>query len=117
MESEVQEDEKSVLKQEFTNIMYESFLSGKDQDFDYRSVDGCSEYDAINIISQDKEDAYFDDEEEHDYNQAPHLLSLNTLSCDASAVPSHSTTSSTSMDTEASENQSIKNKDVIVCEC
>jgi len=80
-ESEVEAEDKSVLKQEFTNIMYESFLSGTDKDFDYRSVDSCSEYDPMSIISQDKEDAYFDDEDEHDYTMAPHRLSLSGLSC------------------------------------
>ncbi|GBM97112.1 hypothetical protein AVEN_52525-1 [Araneus ventricosus] len=53
--------EKSRLRTEFTNIMYESFLSGKDREFDYSSVDYNAEYDPPEG-DLDAEDKYFDEE-------------------------------------------------------
>ncbi|GFQ67598.1 coiled-coil domain-containing protein 97 [Trichonephila clavata] len=53
-ESELEDEEKSKfvsatekarLREEFTNLMYEKFLSGKDSQFDYGSVDHNAEYD------------------------------------------------------------------------
>ncbi|KAF8771922.1 Coiled-coil domain-containing protein 97 [Argiope bruennichi] len=53
--------EKSRLRTEFTNIMYESFLAGKDKEFDYSSVDYNAEYDPPEK-DLDAEDKYFDEE-------------------------------------------------------
>ncbi|GFU39028.1 coiled-coil domain-containing protein 97 [Nephila pilipes] len=53
--------EKSRLREEFTDIMYEKFLSGKDSHFDYSSVDYNAEY--------DPPEKYYDDEEKYFSNE------------------------------------------------
>lgn len=55
-------DEKLILKQEFVTNMYQSFLDGKDTDFDYSTVDDNEAYDNIDLRTQDEEDKYFDSE-------------------------------------------------------
>ncbi|KOC58793.1 Coiled-coil domain-containing protein 97 [Habropoda laboriosa] len=54
--------EKQILKQEFVTNMYQSFLDGKDTDFDYSNVDDNEAYDNIDLRTQDEEDKYFDSE-------------------------------------------------------
>lgn len=56
--------EKDKLRSEFEGIMRSNFLSGRDKDFDYKSVDENSEYDNLKQINQDEEDKYFDSEKE-----------------------------------------------------
>ncbi|XP_068972495.1 coiled-coil domain-containing protein 97 [Bombus flavifrons] len=58
----ISKSEKQVLKQEFVTNMYQSFLDGKDLDFDYSTVDDNEAYDNIDIRTQDEEDKYFDSE-------------------------------------------------------
>ncbi|XP_053208183.1 coiled-coil domain-containing protein 97-like [Panonychus citri] len=60
---EEDEERKELLRKEFTNLMYESFLAGKDDKFDYGTVDSNSKYDPINLINRDAEDSWFDSEE------------------------------------------------------
>ncbi|GIY05449.1 DUF2052 domain-containing protein [Caerostris extrusa] len=55
--------EKTRLRNEFTNLMYESFLLGKDLEFDYSSVDNNAEYDPPEA-DLDAEDKYFEDDSE-----------------------------------------------------
>lgn len=55
--------EKSLLRDEFTGIMYANFLAGKDKDFDYSTVDDNARYDDETLRSRDLEDKYFDSEE------------------------------------------------------
>lgn len=55
--------EKAMLRNEFVNIMYESFLAGRDQDYDYGSVDNNVEYDSLKTRQEDEEEKYFDSEE------------------------------------------------------
>lgn len=55
--------ERQLLKQEFITYMYQSFLDGKDDDFDYNNVDNNDEYDNIEILTNDEEEKYFDSEE------------------------------------------------------
>ncbi|XP_002407564.3 coiled-coil domain-containing protein 97 [Ixodes scapularis] len=55
--------EKAMLRSEFMNTMYESFLSGKDHDYDYESVDNNAEYDSLKTRQNDEEEKYFDAEE------------------------------------------------------
>lgn len=55
--------EKAMLRSEFMNTMYESFLSGKDHDYDYESVDNNAEYDSLKTRQYDEEEKYFDAEE------------------------------------------------------
>ncbi|KAF5302800.1 hypothetical protein FQA39_LY01980 [Lamprigera yunnana] len=58
--------EKQILKEEFISTMYENFLDGKDDDFDYGSIDHNEEYDNLEIIANDEEEKYFDSEEPED---------------------------------------------------
>lgn len=53
-------EEKDLLKEEFIGIMHSKFLSGEDADFNYADVDDNSDYDHIELQSQDQEDKYFD---------------------------------------------------------
>ncbi|XP_046387635.1 coiled-coil domain-containing protein 97 [Ischnura elegans] len=62
VDRELSEKEKNVLRQEFLNSMYDSFLEGKDRDFDYSSVDFNTDYDNHKDMEQDDEEKYFDAE-------------------------------------------------------
>lgn len=55
--------ERDLLKEEFLTTMYQSFLDGKDEEFDYSSVDNNDKYDNIDVISKDEEEKYFDSED------------------------------------------------------
>lgn len=55
-------EERKLLRSEFTNIMYESFLDGKDTDFDYSSVDNNVEFDSVLQRDIDEQEKYFDEE-------------------------------------------------------
>lgn len=59
----ITKEERELLRNEFVTLMYRSFLDGKDEEFDYDTVDNNDSYDNIDIIDHDKEDEYFDDEE------------------------------------------------------
>ncbi|NXT63110.1 CCD97 protein, partial [Chaetops frenatus] len=50
--------------------MYQSFLQGQDGDFDYSQVDENPDLDNLDIVSQDLEEQYFDEEEP---SEAPQL--------------------------------------------
>jgi hypothetical protein len=54
-------EEQKLLKEEFVSSMYQDFLDGKDEDFDYDSVDNNECYD--NVKEYDEEEKYFDSEE------------------------------------------------------
>lgn len=54
--------EKVLLVEEFKSLMYSKFLNGLEPDFNYEEVDSNSDYDPMNIKSQDEEDKYFDEE-------------------------------------------------------
>lgn len=58
--------ERKLLKEEFTSIMYQHFLDGKDVDFDYSSVDDNDCYDNLDIKTKDAEESYFDSETPED---------------------------------------------------
>ncbi|XP_075723545.1 coiled-coil domain-containing protein 97-like [Rhipicephalus microplus] len=55
--------EKRLLRNAFMNTMYESFLSGKDKDYDYESVDNNADFDSLQTRQHDEEEKYFDAEE------------------------------------------------------
>ncbi|CAH4037723.1 unnamed protein product [Pieris brassicae] len=55
-------NERNLLREEFLQEMYSSFIEGRDIDFDYNSVDSNDDYDDLKQISQDAEDKYFDSE-------------------------------------------------------
>uniref|UniRef100_A0A8D2L954 Coiled-coil domain containing 97 n=1 Tax=Varanus komodoensis TaxID=61221 RepID=A0A8D2L954_VARKO len=60
------QEEKAILREEFTSRMYQRFLNGKDGDFDYSEVDENPDFDNLDIISRDEEERYFDGEEPED---------------------------------------------------
>ncbi|XP_075927666.1 coiled-coil domain-containing protein 97 isoform X2 [Petromyzon marinus] len=61
-EGAVSLEERALLKEEFVSRMYRRFLDGHDQDFDYSSVDDNADYDNLDIVEQDEEDRYFDED-------------------------------------------------------
>lgn len=58
--------ERNLLREEFITTMYQNFLDGKDDDFDYNDVDNNDKYDNIDILSKDEEEKYFDSEDPED---------------------------------------------------
>ncbi|KAI4498657.1 hypothetical protein M0802_006363 [Mischocyttarus mexicanus] len=54
--------EQQILKEEFVTHMYQSFLEGKDPDFDYSVIDNNETYDNVDLRTQDEEEKYFDSE-------------------------------------------------------
>ncbi|CAH2236303.1 jg27755 [Pararge aegeria aegeria] len=62
-QSMINSNERNLLREEFLQEMYSSFIEGRDLDFDYNSVDNNEEYDDLQQISQDAEDKYFDSED------------------------------------------------------
>lgn len=64
-------DEKELLREEFIGIMQANFLSGKDKDFDYSTVDDNADYDNIDLQAQDEEDKYFDADDDDEINRSP----------------------------------------------
>ncbi|KAJ8945830.1 hypothetical protein NQ318_008714 [Aromia moschata] len=59
-------EERKLLKEEFITSMYQSFLDGKDEDFNYDSVDNNSVYDNITEIEHDEQEKYFAEENSND---------------------------------------------------
>ncbi|KAL5279109.1 CCDC97 family protein [Megaselia abdita] len=57
-------EERELLREEFVGIMHSKFIEGKDENFDYSTVDDNDQWDDLKQIGQDKEDAYFDDDED-----------------------------------------------------
>ncbi|KAK6617937.1 hypothetical protein RUM43_014166 [Polyplax serrata] len=55
-------EEKVLLYEEFKSIVQNKFLCGDDNDFNYSEVDSNSDYDCLEIKSQDEEEKYFDEE-------------------------------------------------------
>ncbi|XP_071627808.1 uncharacterized protein [Temnothorax longispinosus] len=60
--SKISNQEIKLLRQEFVTNMYQSFLDGKDKDFDYSTVDDNEAYDNVELRNQDEEEKYFDSE-------------------------------------------------------
>lgn len=56
-------EEQVLLKEEFTSMMYQHFLDGDDDDFNYENVDNNDQLDTNEIKDYDEEDKYFDSEE------------------------------------------------------
>ncbi|XP_013179406.1 PREDICTED: coiled-coil domain-containing protein 97 [Papilio xuthus] len=66
-------NERALLKEEFYQEMYSSFLEGRDEDIDYNSIDNNEQYDDLEQISQDAEDQYFDSEQNDVNNLEEHM--------------------------------------------
>ncbi|XP_022903108.1 coiled-coil domain-containing protein 97 [Onthophagus taurus] len=73
--------ERKLLKEEFTSIMHQNFLNGKD-DFDYSTIDNNDEYDNIEILDHDEEEKYFDSEEPDDVQMDEKKVEINESSED-----------------------------------
>ena len=56
------EDEKRRLKDEFVQAMHQSFLDGRDTDFDYSRIDTDQGLDDLDMLERDEEDRYFDED-------------------------------------------------------
>lgn len=56
------QQEKALLFEEFKSIVQNKFLTGQDVDFNYSEVDSNSDYDCLDIRTQDEEERYFDEE-------------------------------------------------------
>lgn len=67
--------EQELLRNEFLGIMHSRFLAGEDHNFDYSEVDNNQEYDDSEEMNQDMEDAYFEEDEEENYNGRQFTLS------------------------------------------
>ena len=72
-------EDKLKLREEFLNIMRQRFLQGLDEEFDYTKVDTSDEYDNLEILGQDEEEKYFDEEEPEMINEvvSNKAISLN----------------------------------------
>lgn len=54
--------ERNLLREEFVQEMFNSFLGGFDAEIDYNGIDNNEQYDDLQQESQDAEDKYFDSE-------------------------------------------------------
>lgn len=64
--------ERRLLKEEFFQEMYCSFVEGRD-DIDYTAIDNDEQYDDLQQVSQDAEDRYFDSEPNDSENLEEHM--------------------------------------------
>lgn len=60
--ADISPEDKAQLEEEFRSQMMESFLMGKDSDFDYSRVDENEDYDMSDQFERDQEDRYFDED-------------------------------------------------------
>ncbi|CAK1540522.1 unnamed protein product [Leptosia nina] len=70
-------NERNLLREEFLQEMYSSFMEGRDIEFDYNSVDHNEEYDDLAKLSQDAEDKYFDSEGNDSQTLEEHMALVN----------------------------------------
>ena len=56
-----QDGGKEFLKQQFVKTVYQSFLQGKDDGFDYRKIDNDETLDDLDAEQRDAEERYFED--------------------------------------------------------
>ncbi|XP_038214907.1 coiled-coil domain-containing protein 97 [Zerene cesonia] len=73
-------NEKRILREEFYQEMYSSFIEGRDTDFDYNNVDNNEDYDDLEQISQDAEDKYFDSEQNDSETLEEHMTLIQEYS-------------------------------------
>lgn len=65
--------ERRLLREEFLQEMYSSFMEGRDTEIDYDSIDNDEQYDDLQQASQDAEDKYFDSETNEVQNLEDHM--------------------------------------------
>lgn len=68
--------ERRLLREEFLQEMYSSFMDGRDTEIDYDSIDNNEQYDDLQQASQDAEDKYFDSESNDIANLEDHMKLL-----------------------------------------
>ena len=56
-----QDGGRDFLRQQFVKTVYQSFLQGKDDGFDYRKVDNDESLDDLDAEQRDAEERYFED--------------------------------------------------------
>ena len=56
------EEEKERLKDEFVRAAHQSFLDGKDLEFDYSTIDSDPSLDDLETLERDEEERYFDED-------------------------------------------------------
>lgn len=66
--------ERRLLREEFVQEMYNSFIEGRDTDIDYNTIDFDEKYDDLNQLSQDAEDKYFDSEDNDVQTLEEHMI-------------------------------------------
>ncbi|XP_060531888.1 coiled-coil domain-containing protein 97 [Cylas formicarius] len=81
--------ERLLLRQEFVTTMYQNFLDGKDEAFDYSDVDDSAVYDNVEEIEHDAEDRYFDSEEAAEVIGDGHQSSEDELDIYMNALNQH----------------------------
>uniref|UniRef100_A0A1E1W6Z7 CCD97-like C-terminal domain-containing protein n=1 Tax=Pectinophora gossypiella TaxID=13191 RepID=A0A1E1W6Z7_PECGO len=65
--------ERRLLREEFLQEMFSSFIEGRDEDVDYNSIDNDEQFDDLQQVSQDAEDRYFDSETNEVDNLEEHM--------------------------------------------
>ncbi|KAJ8730791.1 hypothetical protein PYW08_002204 [Mythimna loreyi] len=65
--------ERNLLREEFLQEMFCSFIEGRDTDIEYHNIDNNEEYDDLQQVSQDAEDRYFDSESNEIENLEEHM--------------------------------------------
>lgn len=90
-------EERNMLRDEFVAIMYESFLDGKDTDFNYADVDNNDKYDNIDVLAKDEEEKYFDSEDPADA-QEMEAVSEDELDIYMNALQQHPAVNQLSQD-------------------
>ncbi|XP_059046461.1 coiled-coil domain-containing protein 97 [Achroia grisella] len=65
--------ERNLLREEFFQEMYSSFIEGTDSEIDYNTIDNDEQYDDLQQLSQDAEDRYFDSEPNDVENLEEHM--------------------------------------------
>lgn len=65
--------ERELLRKEFLQEMYSSFIDGRDIEVDYNGIDNDEQYDDLQQVCQDAEDRYFDSETNDVENLEEHM--------------------------------------------
>ncbi|ELT95464.1 hypothetical protein CAPTEDRAFT_157459 [Capitella teleta] len=58
----ISDKERARLKGEFLLLMQQRFMAGDDEHFDYSHVDSNEAYDCMDLVNQDAEEKYFDED-------------------------------------------------------
>lgn len=90
--------ERNLLRDEFVATMYESFLDGKDTDFNYDDVDNNDKYDNIDVLTKDEEEKYFDSEDPAEANMNQEVESEDELDIYMNALQQHPAVTQLSQD-------------------